>query len=225
MQIGILQTGHAPEQLRAAHGDYPDMFMRLLDGHGFGFATYDVEAMDFPDAPGDAEGWLITGSRHGVYEDHPFIAPLEDFIRAAYDSHVPLVGICFGHQIVAQALGGRVEKFAGGWTVGPTEYDIEGQRYTLNAWHQDQVIVPPGDAETVGRTGSCAHAALIYGTRAWTVQPHPEYGRDFLEGMMRCRAPGVVPEDRLAAARARLDLPTHSAAVAERIARFLTERR
>ncbi len=114
MRIGILQTGLAPENLSPAMGDYPDMFARLLDGQGFTFQTWRVVEGEFPADVHAADGWLITGSRHGVYEDHPWIAPLEQFIRDAYAAHVPLVGICFGHQIVAQAMGGRVERFAGG---------------------------------------------------------------------------------------------------------------
>lgn len=224
MQIGILQTGHAPDALRAAHGDYPDMFARLLAGHGLSFARYDVEAMEFPASAKAAEGWLITGSRHGVYEDHPFIPPLEAFIREATGAGVPVVGICFGHQIIARALGGEVEKFRGGWAVGPTEYQIEGQTFRLNAWHQDQVIRPPLGARTVGTAPACPHAALIYGDRAFSVQPHPEFDRAFTEGLMRTRAPGVVPEPVLADARARLDIPTDSGAMAQRIARFFIER-
>ena len=101
MQIGILQTGLAPEMLAPKMGDYPDMFARLLDGNGFTFRTYRVVEGEFPASVTDCDGWLITGSRHGVYEDHPWIAPLEQFIRDAYAAHVPMVGICFGHQIVA----------------------------------------------------------------------------------------------------------------------------
>ena len=101
MLIGILQTGQAPDQLMAEGGDYPDMFERLLAGHGFRFRTWRVEHMEFPADVLDADGWLITGSRHGAYEQHPFIAPLEAFIRAAYAAAVPVVGVCFGHQILS----------------------------------------------------------------------------------------------------------------------------
>ena len=118
--IGILQCGQAPAELKQDMGDYPDMFVRLLDGRGFQFRTWHVEEMEFPASVHDADGWLLTGSRHGAYEDHDFIPPLERFIRDAYDAAVPMVGICFGHQIIAQALGGTVVKHPGGWSVGMT---------------------------------------------------------------------------------------------------------
>ncbi len=87
-------------------------------GNDFTFRTWQVVNMEFPAIGGRCDGWLITGSKHGAYEDLPFIPPLEDFIRKAYAEHVPLVGICFGHQIIAQAMGGKVEKFKDGWAVG-----------------------------------------------------------------------------------------------------------
>ncbi len=121
MQIGILQTGMAPDVLAPTMGDYPGMFARLLDGNGFSFRTYAVVKGEFPASATDCDGWLITGSRHGVYEDHPWIPPLEQLIRDAFASHVPVVGICFGHQIVAQAMGGKVEKLQedGPWVQRP----------------------------------------------------------------------------------------------------------
>ncbi len=220
MQIGILQTGRAPDALLDEWGDYPAMFARLLDGHGFTFRTWRVVDMEFPPDVHAADGWLLTGSRHGAYEDLPFIPPLEAFIREAYAEGVPMVGICFGHQIIAQALGGRVEKFAGGWSVGPTTYDIEGRPVTLNAWHQDQVTVPPPGATVIGRAPTCANAALAYGDRALTIQAHPEFSAGFLAGLMRTRGRGLVPNDRLDAAAAKLDTPLSDRAVADRIAAF-----
>src|SRR5690606_32956787 len=118
----------------------------------------------------EAEGWLLTGSRHGVYDGLPFIAPLEAFVRDAYAAGVPLVGVCFGHQLIAQALGGRVEKFDGGWAVGRHSYAFEGVgEVALNAWHQDQVIEAPAGARQVASSEFCKNAALVYGDRAFTV--------------------------------------------------------
>ncbi|MBK1635280.1 type 1 glutamine amidotransferase [Rhodovulum adriaticum] len=224
MQIGILEAGHMAAPLRHELGDYSDLFRQLFAPHGLSFHTWDVEGMAFPDSVHAADGWLITGSRHGVYEDHPFLPPLEAFIRAAHAADVPMVGICFGHQVMAQALGGRVEKFAGGWSVGAQSYRIEGQDVTLNAWHQDQVIVPPEGAETVGHSAFCAHAALRYGDWGLSLQPHPEFGRDVIAGMIAQRGPGTVPDALLATAQARLETPTDRPDMARRLAQFLTTR-
>ena len=225
MLIGILQTGLAPDVLIEQSGDYPDMFERLLAGHGFTFRSFRVVDGEFPADVQACDGWLITGSRHGAYEDHAWIPPLEDFIRAAYAAHVPLVGICFGHQIIAQAMGGRVEKFSGGWAAGATDYDFEGEKITLNAWHQDQVTQKPAAARVVGRNDFCANAALLYDDRAFTVQAHPEFQPAFIDGLAQTRGRGVVPQPLLDAASARLSDPLNTTMMANRIAAFFTAKR
>lgn len=225
MRIGILQCGQSPAQLKRDLGDYPDMFVRLLDGRGFDFTTWHVEEMAFPDGIHDADGWLLTGSRHGAYEDHAFIPPLEDFIRRVHDAGVPMVGICFGHQIIAQALGGTVVKHPGGWAVGAQDYDFGGQPVTLNAWHQDQVVALPPGAQVAGRNAFCENAALIYGDRAFTVQAHPEFGDAFIQGLMDTRAKGVVPDDLLAAASARMGQADGASLLADQIEAFFKQPR
>ena len=225
MQIGILQSGQAPEALRGQMGDYPSFFERLLAGRGLTFRTWHVEAMEFPGSPHAADGWLITGSRHGAYEDHGFIPRLEAFIRAAYAESVPMVGICFGHQLIAQALGGKVEKFAGGWNVGPQEYDFGGETVTLNAWHQDQVTMAPEQARRIASNAMCENAALVYGDRAFTIQAHPEFRDDFVGALIEARGRGMVPEALLDAAKRRLGTPNSAAVMADRIADFFKTRK
>lgn len=216
MKIGILQTGHAPDEVLGTLGNYDQMFEKLLDGHGLEFETYAVVDGAFPDGPEVCDGWLITGSRHGAYEDHPWIAPLEDLIRAIRDARRPLVGICFGHQIIAQALGGRVEKYVGGWAVGRQDYDFNGETLALNAWHQDQVTALPPGAQVEARNPFCAHAALSYGARIFTVQPHPEFGAAMIEALITHRGKALPPA-LIEEARAGLDRPV----AADRIARRL----
>ena len=225
MRIGILQCGQSPAQLKRDLGDYPDMFVRLLAGRGFEFTTWHVEGMEFPQDIHDADGWLLTGSRHGAYEHHAFIPPLEDFIRRVHDAGVPMVGICFGHQIIAQALGGTVVKHPGGWAVGAQDYDFGGRPVTLNAWHQDQVVALPPGAQVAGRNAFCENAALIYGDRAFTVQAHPEFGDDFIQGLMDTRAKGVVPDDLLAGAAARMGQADGASLLADRIEAFFKQPR
>lgn len=225
MKIGILQTGRAPDEIKAEAGDYNTLFERLLDGQGFTFQTFAVLDMDFPQSPQDCDGWLITGSKFGAYEDHAFIPPLEEFIRATYAAAVPLVGVCFGHQIIAQALGGTVQKFDGGWAVGRQTYDWNGTPVHLNAWHQDQVTTRPADAIVCGSNHFCENAALVYGKKAFTVQAHPEFESTFIDGLATHRGPGVVPDALLNDARAQLDAPTDNARLAAQIATFFKERR
>lgn len=223
MKLTIIQTGDVPEALRPRFGAYPPMFQRMFDEAGidFSYEAIPVHAgATFPD-PTRLEAILITGSPAGVYDNHlTWMAPLRAFIRKAYAADRPMVGICFGHQIIAQAMGGKVEKYAGGWTVGPTEYDFGDRTYTLNAWHQDQVVQKPETAKVLASTAMCENAALLYDDRMFTVQPHPEFRKEFMEGLIKVRGPGLVPDALLADATQRLDTPLDSPSMADRIAEF-----
>ena len=211
MKIGILQTGHAPEEIIGEQGDYDAMFRRLLDGRGYSFITFNVVDGQFPDGPLAADAWLITGSKHGAYEDHPWIPPLEALIRDIKTSGKPMIGVCFGHQIIAQALGGKVEKFAGGWAVGKQDYTIGGAPMALNAWHQDQVVELPDETEVIGSNAFCANAALVIGGTVLTIQPHPEFTANVIQGLIEHRS-GTVPSELVENARSNLTESTQSEA-------------
>ncbi len=225
MKIGILQTGRAPDALIDTAGDYDQMFCTLLDGHGFEFETYAVLDGVFPTDAEAADGWLITGSKFGVYEDHPWIPPLEELVRAIHAKSLPLVGICFGHQIIAQALGGTVEKYAGGWAVGRVEYEQDGQTLSLNAWHQDQVTKRPEGARVLAGSEFCTNGVLAYGDTIWTLQPHPEFSTAFVAGLIEKRGRGVVPDAILDAASDALDGPLNTAEIAAFMAAFFMKER
>lgn len=223
MKIGILMCGHAPAEVQDHYGDYDTMFAGLLTGYDLTFQAWDIEAMDFPDDPTQADGWLISGARHGAYEGHDFIAPLEDFIRTANDKKIPMVGVCFGHQIIAQALGGTVEKASVGWTIGRYEYDFQDLGHLhLNAWHQDQVITPPPGARTLASTPTCPHAALQYDSHILTVQPHPEMTGPIIAEYVRLRrGTSTYPDTVMQRALEKTTKPTDEAVVAGEFARFL----
>ncbi len=223
MKIGILITGHPPAETVSDFGTYATAFEALLQGHGFTFESWACLEGEFPESVNEADGWLVTGSKFGAYEEHAWIASLEEFIRTAYSHEVPLVGICFGHQIIAKALGGKVEKFSGGWSVGRVEYHLEGhqQPVPLYAWHQDQVVELPDDASVVGSTDFCQYAALSYKGKAYSLQPHPEFTSEFFKKLFAARKAGL-PRAALDLAQQSVasDQTTNSAVIAESIADF-----
>jgi len=234
-RLGILQAGHAPEELIDTFPNYNAMFPRLLGESSFDYRHWPVVDNSFPDSINEADAWLITGSRHGVYEDHPWIKPLEELIREIFAAGQPIVGICFGHQIIAQALGGKVEKFDGGWAVGHVDYTVDSGLFEgpnieeinkdtdslgLMAYHQDQVIEPPSMAKTVGSNEFCRHAVLVYGDNAFTMQPHPEFSGDFVDGLIETRGKILPPAIREHAAEG-LNKPIAQSGVADTLRQFL----
>ncbi len=219
MRIGVLQAGLLPEEMAPRWGEYDAIFRRLLERSG---RDYDVKGWrvvegEFPESPEEADGWIVSGSKHGVYEDHAFIPPLEAFIRRAVAEGVPMIGVCFGHQIMAQALGGKAEKFAGGWGLGPHDYALEArpgwmagapERLTIPAVHQDQVTALPPEATRIAGSPFCENAILVYGDperpKAISIQPHPEFDEAFLRDLFDARG-AVFPEPLVEAGLGRLD--------------------
>lgn len=220
MHLGILQTGHVPDKVAATDGPYATLFHDLFAHRGFTQTLWSVVDGDFPDGPHAADAWLITGSKHGAYEDHPWIPPLEDLIRAIRDAEIPLVGSCFGHQIIAQALGGTVEKFANGWSVGRTPYQVGDTTLHLNAWHQDQVTTLPPGATVHASNGFCANAILAIGPRILTTQPHPEFENTVIANLIDLKG-DVVEPDRVATAKAQLSAPNDNRLIADWLADVL----
>ena len=156
MRLGILKTGAPPEPLAATFGGYPDMFRRLLGEDRYDYAVFDVEAGELPARPQDCDAYLVTGSSAGVYDPLPWIGELKGFLRHA-KGRAGLVGVCFGHQVMAEAFGGQVIKSPKGWGVGLQTYEVAapqawmdgGTGLSLAASHQDQVVAPPPGASVV----------------------------------------------------------------------------
>ena len=154
------------------------------------FSVIDVvSGAPLPD-PQAFDGYILSGSDKGVYDDTPWMQPLRAFLIAARDAGKPLFGVCFGHQIMADVFGGKAEKVSDPH-VGVRAFEIEGETQLGHVWHQDQVTeVPPG-AQVIGRADYCPVAALSYDFPAMSVQFHPEYAPDYVSDFLR-RSDGVV---------------------------------
>jgi GMP synthase-like glutamine amidotransferase len=229
-RVTIVETGLVPPQHRERHGSFPQMFERMIGASDPCFA-FDVVSIANGEAcpdPDQTEAILITGSAAGVYDDEAWIAPLEQFVRAAYAGRTPMVGVCFGHQLIAQALGGVVRKSEKGWGIGRHVYRvvpgngvIEGEHIALACSHQDQVIEPPAEARTILSSDFTPHAGLLYANGVTlSVQPHPEFDVGFAHVCCELRE-GRAPESVVRAAKASLAEPLDSARLGGAIARFL----
>ncbi len=222
MKIGILAAGRISPDMARIIGDYPELYQRMLAPYGFSFDDWFVVDDAFPASVTACDGWLISGSKHGAYDGFPWIARLERFVRDAVAAKVPVVGICFGHQLIAQAMGGTVEKFSGGWQNGLTEYAFGEHSMNLNAWHQDQVVETPAGAQVIASAPGCAVAGLRY-DYAMSVQPHPEFAETEMRVLVELRGPGIVPDGNLAEAAKTLTAPDDNAEMAARIAQFFKD--
>lgn len=189
MRIGILLTGHSAEPLIPRFDDYDAMFRRLLAAPGNVFETWPVVDGVFPTLPSDADAWVLTGSRCAVYDNDPWIARLEKFLRDAADKGVPILGICFGHQLIAQTFGGTVRKFEGGWNTGLQNYVFDNMAHPVElvAWHQDQIIEPPAEAQIVATSATCRYAAMRIGQHILSLQAHPEFTAEYVRALATVR--------------------------------------
>jgi GMP synthase-like glutamine amidotransferase len=224
MKIAILETGLPPKRLIGRFGRYPDMFARLLGADLVG-RSYDVSRGEYPERPEEHPAYLVTGSDAGVYDDRRWIEPLIGFLNRA-KGKAKLVGICFGHQVMAEAFGGHVEKSDKGLGVGLQEYEIapadwiDGpSRVAVPIWHQDQVVVQPPASRIVASNDFCEIGGLAYVDQpAVSFQFHPEFEPDFMTAMIDLEA-DELPD--AGAAAASLSAPNDSARVAGWIRNFL----
>ncbi len=191
MTIGILQCGQPPEGLVEAHGTYGTMVRQFLEP-GRAVRVFDVPGGGLPADAGACDAYVVSGSPAGVYDDLPWIPPLLQFLRAAR-GRAGLVGICFGHQAMAEAFGGAVVKSPKGWGIGLHRYDVRHRpgwmeadapaSLSLPASHQDQVVRAPAGARTVMASDFTPHAGLDYGD-AISFQFHPEFSPAFARALL-----------------------------------------
>lgn len=228
MQLGILETGGPPPDLAGRFQSYGNMMRRML-GPAFRARTYDVRAGELPQSSAECDGWLITGSAAGVYDPEPWIPALKAFLRDA-SGKIPMVGICFGHQLMAEAFGGQVIKSPKGWGIGLHRYEIarsapwmdSAAPISLPVSHQDQVVAIGPGCEVLGGSAFTPFGLLAYpGRLAISMQPHPEFEPDYARALTESRRGSWLEEAQADAAIASLAGPNDRERVAIWLRRFL----
>ena len=231
-RVGVLKTGRPPRACIPEFGTYPQMFEHLLGPDAYDWTTYAVDEGELPASPTECQAYLITGGAAGAYDPLPWISPFEDFLRAAR-GRAALVGVCLGHQIMAQAFGGKVIKSPKGWGIGQNEYrllreepwmDDAPATIRLPASHQDQVVEKPPGAQVWAASDFTPYAGLAWpGERAISMQPHPEFDPRYARALIENRRGGVYPDAQADAAVASFSRADDRARVGRWIANFIVQ--
>jgi GMP synthase-like glutamine amidotransferase len=232
LKIGILAAGAPPGALIPTFGDYPAMFRTLLADGGHDWRDYDVRRGEWPASVEDHQAYLVTGSACGVYDPEPWIGDLKRFLVEA-SGRAALVGVCFGHQVMAEAFGGAVIKSPKGWGIGLHAHAVRRAApwmdavpaYALAASHQDQVVQVPSGAEVLAGSDFCPNGMLAYaGGRAMSLQLHPEFAPAYAQALIAGRRGVRFGEAEADRAIASLEAPDDHRRVAGWIEAFLAQR-
>lgn len=195
IRVGILNAIHPQRSVINWGGSPIDAYVRFFQSVGapFVFTGYEVAQGQLPASPDECDAYVITGSSNGVYDLDAWIPDLMQFIRDSYQAGKKLVGICFGHQILAHALGGHAEKSEKGWGLGLKTFSISQtkpwmngapEQCSLHFAHQDQVVALPPQAELLGGNGFCANAFFVIEDQVLGIQGHPEFTRSMMEDLL-----------------------------------------
>lgn len=242
VRLGLLQCDSLDPPHVDIDGDYDGLFTGLLSRPGLEVEVYRADHGQLPGSVADCDLWLVPGSRESVYDDIEWIVDLRRLVGRILEAEVPLAGVCFGHQMIAQELGAPVAKAEGGWNIGAIEYrlhrpppgearpapaevgvagddDDDGRAgddtaFALIASHQDQVLELPDGAELLASAPTCPVAGYTIGDRVVTVQGHPEFGPELAASLYRSRVERIGAEP-VAAALDTLERPLARQRVAD----------
>jgi len=231
LTLGILNTDELEPEVEHKFGNYSDMFQNLFQNnhHSFIFNTYQVTQEIYPQDIHDCDAYLITGSKASAYENLPWIIKLKEFIRELQQHNKKLIGICFGHQIIAEALGGKVTKSEKGWGVGLMSSDIQNNQswmkpdiksYSLLVSHQDQVERLPEKALCIAASQFCPNSSFQIEESILTFQGHPEFNREYMLYILKKRRE-IIGEQAYNAAIASLDQDIDESVISNWIYHFL----
>lgn len=199
IRIGILQCDHVADDLIKDHGDYQDMFTDLIQSEDddIEISVYDLTNDQFPIDLNACDGYIITGSQFSAFDDIPWIHKAQSLVRDLYQAHIPTIGICFGHQLIAEALGGKVDRVTDkGWGVGVHKWQVKSlqewmnrkplESFSMRASHQDQVVRMPEGATLIAGSDFCPIAGFQTNSMV-TFQGHPEFSKEYLLDLIENR--------------------------------------
>ncbi|MFQ2044747.1 glutamine amidotransferase-related protein [Aeromonas veronii] len=232
MRLGILDCDRLDPDLADRFGPvYSEMFIRgfVALAPELEFRVWSALDGELPEDLHECDAWLITGSRHDAYSDIPWIQALRAWIRQAHDADVKLAGICFGHQVIAQALGGEVVKSTKGWGLGVAVHPMLADepwmapardQIRILASHQDQVaLLPPGATRLAGND-FCPNFMFLQGDHIVAIQGHPEFSVEYNRALIERRR-GLLPDERYQSCLSSLEGEVDSATMMQWLLQFL----
>ena len=210
------------------------MFSSLLNDkmQFFNVDVYNIYENIFPENLDNYNAFIITGSAYGVYENHSWIQELFEIIKKIVHLKIPLLGICFGHQAIAQALDGQVIKSSKGWGIGIKEITTKKyncllgnfNKLSLIFFHQDQVVKLPDNAELIAGNSFCKISSFSIGETVLTLQAHPEFNKDFTLKLLHARKSSIEPATYLEAINELETLEHDGELIAPNIINFLEQK-
>ncbi len=230
--LGILETGLVDDAFKDEFHSYPQMFQQLFDGcdNPPQYRRFNVIDGEYPEHIDACDGYLITGSKSDSFANDPWIVALRDYIRQLHQHHKKMVGICFGHQIIAHALGGLAERSDKGWGVGvyqaqfcadtPIARFAQHQGFQINVIHRDQVTRLPEGAKLLASNEFCPNSAYTIGNDVLCFQGHPEFSKAYTERLIQSRK-ALIAEPTYIQAMTSFDRTTDHQLIAQGILDFL----
>lgn len=234
MKIGVFLCGEVAPELLPEHGPYSAMFESMFADFSkqIHLKFYDALLLQIPKDVDECDGYIISGSKFSVYDSEEWISALGDFVVKLFNENKKTLGICFGHQLIAHALGGEVIKSPKGWGVGVSIHqvvnkplwfhgsDSNSDQLSLLVSHQDQVVSLPKDAQVIALSEFCPYSIIAIEPYFLGIQGHPEFSKSFSQGLMQHRRDDIG-EIAYPKGMSSLSLPVNSKEIVQSIVNFL----